>query len=164
MYVKNYLHLDMSKEKKNKKINELEQKISELTAGWQRTQADFENYKKQASSERIKLIENANADLLYDLLPVLDNFQLAAKHLPKDHEKSNWAVGIQQIEKQFENILNQSGLIRIESVGTEFNPELHEAVEEVQSNKKSGTIIDEILTGYKYNDQVLRPAKVKVAK
>lgn len=143
---------------------ELETKISELTAGWQRTQADFLNFKGHTASERLKLIAGARADIVDQLLPVLDHFQLAAKHLPKDLENNNWAQGIKQIEKQFENILFENGLERIESVGKEFNPELHEAVEEIQSEKESGTVVDEILSGYKFAGTVLRPAKVKVAK
>lgn len=152
------------KKDQTKKIKELETKISELTAGWQRTQADFLNFKKQTSDERIKLIQAAGTDIVDQLLPVLDHFQLAAKHLPKDLENNNWAQGIKQIEKQFENILFENGLERIESVGQEFNPELHEAVEEIESDKKSGTVVGEALSGYKYAGQVLRPAKVKVAK
>ncbi|MCX6810767.1 MAG: nucleotide exchange factor GrpE, partial [Candidatus Berkelbacteria bacterium] len=76
----------------------------------------------------------------------------------------NWAIGIKQIEKQFENILFENGLERIESVGQEFNPELHEAIEEIESDKPSGIIVEEILSGYKFAGSVLRPAKVKVAK
>lgn len=143
---------------------ELEAKIAELTAGWQRTQADFLNFKKQVGDERIKLIQGAGADIIDQLLPVLDHFQLAAKHLPKGLENDNWAQGIKQIEKQFENILTENGLERIESVGLEFNPELHEAIEEVQSDQPSGTIVEEIISGYKFAGTVLRPAKVKVAK
>lgn len=152
------------KKTENKKIQELEQKITELTAGWQRTQADFVNYKKQSADERIKLIKSAGADIVDQLLPVLDHFQLAAKHLPKELENDNWAQGIKQIEKQFENILSENGLERIESVGIEFDPELHEAVEEVESEESPGTVVEEILSGYKFAGEVLRPAKVKVAK
>lgn len=147
-----------------KKIKELETKISELTVGWQRTQADFVNFKKQTADERIKLIRSAGVDIVDQLLPVLDHFQLAAKHLPKDLGGNSWAQGIKQIEKQFENILFENGLERIDSLGKEFNPELHEAVEEVESEKPSGIIVEEILSGYKYSDLVLRPAKVKVSK
>jgi len=153
--------MDKSQKKKNK---ELEEKISELTAGWQRTQADFVNFKKRISDERIQLIKTAGADIVGQLLPVLDHFQLAAKHLPKDLEKNNWARGIKQIERQFENILIENGLERIKSVGQEFNPELHEAVEEVKSKEKSGIVVEEILAGYKFAEEVIRPAKVKVAK
>jgi len=148
----------------NKKTNELEVKIAELTAGWQRTQADFVNFKKQAADERIKLIQGAGADIIDQLLPVLDHFQLAARHLPAELESDNWAQGIKQIEKQFENILFENGLERIGSIGQEFNPELHEAIEEVESDKLSGVIVEEILSGYKFAGDVIRPAKVKVAK
>lgn len=148
----------------NKKIKELESKIAELTSGWQRTQADFLNYKKQAADERLKLISSAGADIVEQLLPVLDHFQLAAKHLPKELENDNWAQGIKQIEKQFENILSENGLARIDSVGQEFNPQIHEAVEEIESDKPAGTVVEEILSGYRYAGEVLRPAKVKVAK
>lgn len=148
----------------NKKIKELESKIAELTSGWQRTQADFLNYKKQAADERLKLISSAGADIVEQLLPVLDHFQLAAKHLPKELETDNWTQGIKQIEKQFENILFENGLARIDSVGQEFNPQIHEAVEEIESDKPAGTVVEEILSGYRYAGEVLRPAKVKVAK
>ena len=148
----------------NKKIKELESKIAELTSGWQRTQADFLNYKKQAADERLKLISSAGADIVEQLLPVLDHFQLAAKHLPKELETDNWTQGIKQIEKQFENILSENGLARIDSVGQEFNPQIHEAVEEIESDKPAGTVVEEILSGYRYAGEVLRPAKVKVAK
>ena len=148
----------------NKKIKELESKIAELTSGWQRTQADFLNYKKQAADERLKLISSAGADIALQLLPVLDHFQLAAKHLPKELETDNWTQGIKQIEKQFENILFDNGLERIESIDQEFNPQIHEAVEEIESEKPAGTVVEEILSGYRYAGEVLRPAKVKVAK
>ena len=155
----------MKKEEKyQEKISELETKVAELTAGWQRTQADFLNYKKQTFDEKAALIKSANKDLIYDLLPVLDNFQLATKHLPENLVDDNWVQGIRQIEKQFEIILSDSGLEKIESVGQFFNPELHEAIEEVSSDQESGIVIEEVLAGYQFNNSVLRPAKVKVAK
>ena len=152
------------KKQESKKIKELEVKVGELTAGWQRTQADFLNFKKQVSDERLRLINSAGADTIEQLLPVLDHFQLAAKHLPKNLQDDNWAIGIKQIEKQFEHILFENGLERIESVGREFNPEFHEAVEEVVSDQPMGIIVEEILSGYKFGGAILRPAKVKVAK
>ena len=154
----------MKKSKKDPRIKKLEEKIAELTAGWQRTQADFENYKKQSQKEKEKNIRSANANLIFELLPVLDNFQLATKHLPGDLQNNNWAQGVQQMEKQFEYIIYQSGLTKIETIGLEFDPELHEAIGEVKSDKKDGTIVEEILAGYIFNNIVLRPAKVKVAK
>lgn len=153
----------MKKENLNK-IKKLEQEILELTAGWQRTQADFINYKKQVTEDRAQLIKLANSDLIYDLLPVLDNFKLAANHAPADLENNDWGRGIKQIERQLEIILENEGLKKISTLGEHFNPEIHEAVEEVESDKPEGSIITEVLPGYKFSGQVLRPAKVKVAK
>ena len=93
-------HFTRMKKENVKKIKELETKITELTAGWQRTQADFVNFKKQVSDDRVNLVKSSNTDLIYQLLPVLDNFKLAADHLPKDLENNNWAQGIKQVEKQ----------------------------------------------------------------
>lgn len=158
----------MKKETNTKKeietIKELESRIAELTAGWQRTQADFNNFRKQSGEERIKLSQNANANLIYELLPILDNFQLAAKHIPADISENNWVQGIRQIEKQLEYSLSSDGLERIEAIGQEFNPMLHEAVEEVSSDKPENEIVEEVLAGYKFNGEILRPAKVKVSK
>ena len=146
------------------KIPELEQKIAELTDGWQRTQADFVNFKKQTADDRTHLIQIANADLIAELLPVLDNFQLAARHLPQELADNNWAQGVQQIEKQFETILSDFGLEKINSVGEVFDPNYHDAVEEVESEQNQGAITEEISAGYLYHNTVLRPAKVKVAR
>lgn len=150
--------------KKNNELKELEEKIAELTTGWQRTQADFVNYKKQAIEDKIKFCKNANAELIYELLPVLDNFQRAAGHAPKELENDNWTIGIKQIERQFENILSENGLERIEAIGQQFNPHYHEAIEHVESNKTEGEIVEETLSGYKFNDSIIRPAKVKVSR
>lgn len=152
------------KKKIDPKISELEQKVGELTAGWQRTQADFMNYKKQAAEEKAKYCRVANANLVYELLPVLDNFQLAAKHIPEDLKENNWAQGIKQIEKQFEDILLSVGLEKIETVGTQFDPMLHEAIEHIESNRPEDEIVGEILAGYRFDGDILRPARVKVSK
>ena len=145
------------------KIKELEAKIAELTAGWQRTQADFLNYKKQASDERTNLISSANTDLIYEILPVLDNFKLAADHMPAELTENNWAEGIKQVERQLESILQNEGLEHIKTVGEQFDPNLHEAIEHIQSDKPENEIVSEILPGYIFNHKVLRPAKVKVS-
>ena len=145
-------------------ISELKNKISELTLGWQRTQADFVNYKKQSLEERQKLIQTANENLIYDLLPILDNFQLAAKHIPKELENNNWTQGIKQIEKQLENTLANEGLEKIELIGMEFDPQIHEAIEEVDSDLGEGVVAEEVLAGYMFHGDIIRPAKVKVSK
>ena len=150
--------------KDEKKIVELEEKIGELTAGWQRTQADFVNFKKQSADERQRYLRAANANLILDLLPVLDNFQLAAKHVPEHLASDNWAMGVKQIEKQLEDILASEGLEKVETIGQTFDPEIHEAIEHVDSDKPADEIVKEILSGYKFDNEVIRPAKVKVSK
>ena len=148
---------------KKNQIAELEQKIGELTAGWQRTQADFVNYKKQVEQDRTKLIKSSNQDLIMSLLPVLDNFQLAARHVPEALANDNWVIGIKQIEKQLETVLADEGLQKIEPLGQQFDHNLHEAIEHISSEQPENEIVEEILSGYKYYDSVIRPAKVKVS-
>lgn len=145
------------------KTTELEQRIGELTAGWQRTQADFINYKKQVAEDRVRLIENASTDLIGEILPVFDNFELAAKHVPDDLKNNNWAIGITMIEKQLFEVLQNAGLSRIESMGSHFDPELHEALDEIISDKPEGEVVEEVAAGYRFGDRVIRPAKVKVS-
>lgn len=145
-------------------IDELKNKIAEITIGWQRTQADFINFKNQTVKERAQVANAAKANLIEEILPVLDNFALAAKHLPAKLEKDNWAEGVQQIEKQLETILSNSGLKKIETIGQQFNPEVHEAIEEVESEKPADEIVEEVTAGYTFGGLVVRPAKVKTSK
>jgi molecular chaperone GrpE len=153
----------MKRISKKQEVSELEQKIAELTVGWQRCQADFTNFRRQVEEDRKKLIRLANSDMMLNILPVLDNFQLAAKHVPIELENNNWAIGIKQIEKQLESLLQSEGLEKIATIGNKFDHNLHEAIEYIKSDKLEGEIIEEISAGYKFDDSVLRPAKVKVS-
>lgn len=147
-------------------INELENKIQELTLGWQRTQADFENYRKRVEGLKSEWIKSANTDLILKLLPLMDNFRRANMHLPENLKNDNWALGVTQIEKQFENILSQEGAQRIETkAGDIFDHNIHEAVTAQESDKfKTDQIIQVLEDGYMFGDKVLRPVKVVVAK
>lgn len=159
----NNFRMTKKQEKKDEKYLELENKVGELTLGWQRCLADFQNFKKKTEEDRQNLVKNANFDLIFELLPVLDNFQLAAKHIPKEIENNNWVLGVKQIEKQFESILSNLGLVKIQTLGQQFDPNIHEAIEMIKSDKQKGEIVEEILSGYQYKASILRPAKVKVA-
>lgn len=154
----------MQEKKKDTKEKALEAKISELENGWKRTQADFLNFKRKAEEDRIALMKGASANIISDLLPVLDNFSLAAKHIPENLKDDNWVSGIRVIEKQFESILNENGLEKIGSLGKSFDHNIHEALESVESDQPEGTIVEEMLPGYLLNGELLRPAKVKVSK
>ena len=161
--IENELNFDIDQETAGANTDELHQKIGDLTLGWQRCQADFTNFRRQVEEDRKKLIKMANADLMMEIIPVLDNFQLAAKHVPAELEGNNWAQGVKQIEKQLEDILASEGLTRIETIGQEFNPHLHEAIEHVKSDQPENAIIEELTSGYEFDGRVLRPAKVKVS-
>jgi len=154
----------MTNKKTDPKIKELESRILELEDGWKRTQADFVNFKRKAEEDRTYLIKNASTGIISDLLPVLDNFSLAAKHIPENIAEDNWVSGVKVIEKQFESILKDNGLEKIESVGQPFDHNLHEALESVTSDEPEGIVTEEISPGYILNSEMIRPAKVKVSK
>lgn len=155
----------MPKEKLQKiKKKDTQKELAELKDLLKRVQADFENFRKRSQREKEEFAHFANTDLILKILPVLDNFKLALEHLPKDLEKNEWVHGIWHIEKQLQQVLNDEGVQEITTLGQEFDPYLHEAVEEVESKLPAGTVIEEILAGYTLKDKVIRHAKVKVSK
>lgn len=151
---------------KSKKLDENSQKeLEELKASLQRVQADFENFRKNAEREKAEIRKKALALVLLDLVPVLDNFQRSTRHIPKELGNSDWAKGVQMIHQQLQEILAREGLEKIETKGQEFNPYLHEAIShEFSKDHKSNQIIEEIESGYKFGDEILKHAKVRVAK
>lgn len=138
-----------------KKLKSCEKERGEYLAGWQRAKADLINYKKEQEKKNSDLFKFANENLILEILPVLDSFEEAMKH-SKDE-------GIQQLYNQLKNILKSNGLEEIKAVGEKFEPEFHEAAEEVKG-KKSGIVIEEIQKGYKLNNKVIRPSWVKISK
>lgn len=129
--------------------------------GWQRSKADYINYKNDEGRRLEDMARFITAGLIQEILPVLDSFDLAVGHgLSPEIEK-----GILLIKAQFEDILKKRGLatIKIER-GEEFNPEKHEGIGEVESSQPPGTITEEIQKGYLFRGKVLRPARVKIAK
>ena len=151
--------------KKKRQKNTFDQEIHELKLGWQRTQADFDNYRKRIESERQGWSAQVQLELIEKLLPILDNFELAIAHVPQQEKSSNWIVGILHIQKQFENMLRDIGVEKIEiKIGDEFNPNLHEAIAAQPSpNLKHNQISKIVATGYRQEDKIIRPVKVEVA-
>ncbi len=135
----------------------------EYLAGWQRERADFSNFKK----EQVKVFEDiqkfANLNFILEILPILDNFEMAIRHLPENLKNDEWANGIIQIREQFKNIFKSQEIEEIKTENEKFNPEFHEAIERVESEKEEGTIIEEVQKGYLMNGKILRPSRVKVA-
>jgi molecular chaperone GrpE len=148
-----------------KKLEEAEKKAAGYLAGWQRARADFLNYKKEEVERMEVFLKYAVEEFILKILPVLDNFDLAEKKLPEDSKNSEDVKGLLQIKTQLSDFLKNEGVEEIKTIGEKFDPNLHEAVEEVESkDKDSGIIVEEVQKGYKINGRLLRPAKVKVVK
>jgi molecular chaperone GrpE len=141
-----------------------EQESAENLAGWQRAKADFINYKSEQERLMGELRKYANLNVFSDLLPTVDSFDLALKHMPAELEGSDWVKGVMCIKGLFDNFLRDAGVAAITSLGQKFDPYRHEAVGEEISDKEEGTIVEEIQRGYMLGERVLRPARVKVAK
>jgi molecular chaperone GrpE len=154
------------KEEKTKKgkIAKLKHEIEEMKAGWQRTQADFDNFRKRTHEEIQKRELNGRLQVILDLVPVFDNFDRAYKHIPPSDKKKDWVMGIIAIEKQFQSILNNLGIEKYHVSGKKFDPETAEAMMTVESKKPEGTIIEELEPGYKMGDKIIRYARVKVSR
>lgn len=147
-------------EKLKIQINDLGQKAEEYLNGWKRAKADFVNYKKEQEQAFSEFIKFANQSLILQILPVLDNFNLAIKHLPEDLKDSEWVKGVSHIKTQLEDIMKTQGLEEIKVTKNELlNPQLHEVV----GGRVGGDlIVEEVQKGYRLSSKVIRAAKVKV--
>lgn len=158
---------NIMKTKKIKKKSAVgNQAVEDLHQQLVRLQADFENYRKRSDEQKFDLVKFANAELINQFLPVLDNFKRAANHAPKgnNESESNWIVGIQAIEKQIEDILARNGLVEIKiEKGQPFDHTLHEAISHEPSELPADTIIESVENGYLLYEKIIRPSKVRVS-
>lgn len=153
-------------------INDLEQRIAALELesedhknNWLRAMADFKNYKRRTETEREDLVRNAGAGLILKLLPALDDLTRAMAHVPSEIENNPWLNGVKQVQRKFELVLEGAGLQPIAAVGTEFDPNLHEAVMyDEAGDEHTNKVVEELQRGYKLGEKVLRPTMVKVGK
>ena len=129
-------------------------------AGWQRAQADYTNYKRRTEQEKEEISQFANSILILNLLPVLDDWELALASIPEDQADLGWVEGIRLIERKLGAILEAQGLSPIKALGEPFDPTLHEAIR--QDKGKAGIVIEELQKGYKLYDRVIRPTMVVV--
>ncbi len=154
------------------KVRQLEEQIAKLEAEkaalaekYLRLAAEFDNFKKLAAREIENRIRAANEELIVDLLPVLDNLERTLDNIPDKKEFKPLKEGIELVYKEFKKVLSKYGLEEIESVGKEFDYDLHEAIMMVEDKEKpSNTVVQEHQKGYKLNGKVIRHAKVVVNK
>jgi len=129
-----------------------------------RTAAEFDNFRKRVERERRELSEFAAADILAELLPIIDNFDRALQ-TPSGPESEGFRKGIELIHRQMLDLLRKRGVKPIEALGADFDPNMHEAVmHEASGEHREGEVMQELQRGYTLGDRLLRPAMVKVAK
>lgn len=145
-----------------KALEEAKEKAEKYLANWQRAEADFINYKRRSEQERAEMAGSANANLIADLLPVLDDLERALENASDDFDGPTWVEGVRLIYRKLKAVLEDRGLLEIEAEGKEFDPNLHEAVMCVEGEE--GKVCEEIQKGYKLGDRLLRPSRVKVGK
>jgi molecular chaperone GrpE len=130
--------------------------------GWRRAIADLENYKKRSLKENEEFRKYSLEGYVFDLLPVIDNFELAIKHVPEEDAQSNWMVGILHIKNQLEKVLADIGVEKIEvAKGDEFNETIHEVIEH-KKGKNEGKVDEVLKNGYRMAEKIIRPATVKL--
>jgi molecular chaperone GrpE len=129
-----------------------------------RTAAEFDNYRKRVERERRELSEYAAADVLREVLPIVDNFERALQAPSGGAELEGFRKGIELIHKQMLDLLRKRGVVPIDALGADFDPNVHEAVvQEPSRDHREGEVMQELQRGYKLGERLLRPAMVKVA-
>ena len=147
------------KEQLEKKNNEANEYLDRL----QRMMAEFDNFKKRTAKEKEMIYSDAVSDIMTNLLPVIDNLELALGSCNVE-DLTSVINGVKMIQKQFKDLLQNYGISEIEAVNQDFNPIIHDAVIHVEDeNVGEGVVIEELRKGYKCGDKVLRHSMVKVA-
>lgn len=148
--------------KVDKTVAELTAKVAELTEALQLERADATNIRRRHDAEIANLRLRVKATVVAELLPVIDNFERALKHVPADLKDNAYVQGVQGIVKQFEKTLADIGVERIRTVGQAFDPKYHEAVSMEAGNGQHEVVSEELQAGYKVGDDVIRHAMVRV--
>jgi molecular chaperone GrpE len=143
-----------------KALAEQKSKTDEYLAALQRNQADFSNYRRRTEQEKADLGKYANFKLFCDILPVLDDIELALNHIPEEYAKHDWVEGVRLVERKFRTILEKQGVKPVCALGMAFDPNLHEAIKHEKGEE--GAVIAEVQKGYTMGDKLLRASRVIV--
>ncbi len=143
----------------------LKNQSQENFEGWQRERADFLNYKKRIEREQLSLKNFLIADMVKKYLAVMDDMELAFKNRPECSECQDWANGIALIYQKLKTTLENEGVESIPALGLEFDPNVHEAITQIDSSEhESGTVVEVMRQGYRIGDRIIRPSLVIVAR
>ena len=139
-------------------LSELKDQSDRLLSNWQRAQADLQNFRRQTVHDQEEGILKANATILSNLLPILDDLERAIQSIPFELHSYSWMDGIWLIHKRLLAIMTAFGVELVQSEGRDFNPKLHQSVAE--SPGENGKVISEIQKGYTFQNRLIRPALV----
>ncbi len=149
--------------KKNKKKDKKDEKIEELTDQVKRQMAEFDNFRKRTEKEKSQMYEIGAKSIIEKVLPVVDNFERGLAAVPEENKDDAFVDGMNKIYKQLMTMLEEADVKPIEAVGKEFDPSLHNAVMQTESEEyESGIIAQELQKGYMYRDSVVRHSMVAV--
>jgi molecular chaperone GrpE len=148
------------------KSAELDEKVKELNDKYLRLYSEFDNYRKRTLKEKAEIIKTASEDVFKAVIPIIDDFERAIKANETIEDVKALKEGVSLIYNKLKNITQQKGLTALESIGEVFNPDLMEAITEIETGEESkkGKVIDEVEKGYKLGEKVIRFAKVVVGK
>ncbi len=145
-------------------LEEMEAKTEEYLDGWQRSRAEFANYKKRILREQAQIHQAARGEVIKLYLDIADDLERALEKNPTGGEDDIWATGIEIIFQKLISRLESEGIRPMDALGQEFDPNIHEAIMKEESEEhESGQIIEVMQEGYWIGDKVLRPAQVRVA-
>jgi molecular chaperone GrpE len=145
-----------------KAVNTQVDEVSVLTEALKRERADSENLRRRHEQDIANIRNYVKVDVIRDLLPVIDNFERSVKHIPENLKENDYIMGIKSILNQFEKVIRDLGVEKIDTVGQPFNPSFHEAVAMEEGEGDHEIVVEELQSGYKIGDQVIRHAIVKV--
>lgn len=144
--------------------SKLKEQLAKLSDDYLRLMAEYDNYRKRTLKEKSELIKNGGEKTIRDLLPVIDDFDIALKNIPDSEEIKSFKEGISMIHNKFTEFLNRNGVKEIVTANVKFDDDFHEAIAIVPSDKEEdkGNIIECVKKGYTLNDKVIRHATVVV--
>ncbi len=150
---------------KNKEVEELGQKLADMQDKFQRTLAEFDNFRKRTSKEKASMYDDGVRDTIEKLLPIYDNLERAIASVDgKVDENDPLLKGVKMTDKQLKEILAAMGVEEIKALGEKFDPNLHAAVAHVEDeNFGENEVVLDMMKGYKYKEKVIRHSMVKVA-
>ncbi|MBN2282407.1 MAG: nucleotide exchange factor GrpE [Deltaproteobacteria bacterium] len=155
----------ISRQEEESELETARKEAAENYDKYVRLSAELENYKKRVARDRADLMNYANEQLIRDLLPIVDSLERALEHASNSGDFEAFKAGLKLIDEQLHGTLEKHGVEKIEAVGADFDPSIHEAVMQVESSEHDANqVVEEFETGYLLNGRLLRPTKVSVAK